>query len=83
MEKTNFENCSLKEVDFTEADLEGSNFHESLLSGAVFERTNLVKSNFTTAQNFNINPEINNIKAAHFSKENLSGLLLNYQLNIK
>ncbi|SHI76380.1 Pentapeptide repeat-containing protein [Mesonia phycicola] len=82
MKNTNFKDCKLISVDFTEANLENSNFENTTLTDAIFDRTNLSKCNFTTAQNFHIHPEQNQIKAAHFAKDNLSGLLLSYGLKI-
>jgi uncharacterized protein YjbI with pentapeptide repeats len=77
-----FENCSLNEADFTEADLTEAEFDNCDLKRAIFDRSILVKTNFRTARNFNIDIENNKIKGAKFSKENLSGLLTKYQLKI-
>ena len=77
-----FKNCSLQKVDFIEADLTGAKFDYCNLSGAIFEQTNLEKADFRTAKNFSINPALNKMTYAKFSKENLSGLLEKYQLDL-
>ena len=77
-----FNNCSLEEVDFTEADAEGVVFSECVFSRAVFENTNLKKSDFRTSSNFIINPQNNLVMGAHFKREQLGSLLTSYKLNI-
>jgi len=49
----------------------------------VFNYTNIEKADFLTSENFIIDPEINKIKAARFSKENISGLLYKYKIFIQ
>ena len=83
MKGTTFKNCSLREVDFTEAELSGSLFLECDLSDAKFEHTNLEKSDFTTALHYVIDPELNRIKGAKFSISGLSGLLIRYDIVIE
>jgi len=78
-----FKNCSLQEVDFSGSDLSNSKFINCDLKSAVFDRTILVKTNFTSATNYNIDPENNKIKGALFSKDGLIGLLGKYKINIK
>ncbi len=80
--KTQFIDCDLSEVDFTETELKESDFSGSTLSQTIFEKTNLSKSDFRTAENFRINPSENNIKKAKFSKENLAGLLADFDIII-
>jgi len=77
-----FKNCTLNEVDFTETDLSESNFENCDLKRAIFDRSILIKTDFTSASNFTIDPENNRIKGAKFSKNNIAGLLLKYQLKI-
>ena len=81
--KTVFKNSRLREVDFSEADLSAAQFIESDLDQSVFDRTILEKTDFSTAHNYVIDPEINRIKGAKFSLDGLPGLLLNYGLQIK
>ena len=77
-----FDTCKLIEVDFTETDLSNSVFVDCHLDGAIFDRTNLEKSDLRQARNFNIDPEKNRIKKARFSKENVLGLLRSYDIAI-
>lgn len=83
IKKTSFKNCKLTQVDFAEADLSQCQFINCDLSGAVFDRTNLEKVDFLTASNFAIDPETNSIKQARFSQQNISGLLVKYNIVIK
>ena len=83
LKNTNFTNCKLQEVDFVEADLTNSKFKNCNLEKTIMENTVLEKVDFSTAYNFAINPEINNLKNAQFSKNNLEGLLTKYQIKIK
>ncbi len=82
MKKTSFKDCSLKEVDFSEVDLSMSVFQNCDLLNASFNRSILEKTDFRTAYNFGIDPELNKMKHAKFSTEGLSGLLSKYQLDI-
>lgn len=73
----------VKETDFTECDLSNSIFQNTDLSNSVFNRTNLFKADFVTAYNYDIDPEINNIKKAKFSLHGLTGLLNKYDIHIE
>ncbi|REE00075.1 pentapeptide repeat-containing protein [Marinoscillum furvescens] len=81
--KTRFHQCSLREVDFTESDLSQSSFGGCDLSGATFERTNLTKADLREAEHFNINPNLNTLKKARFSRMDLAGLLTTFDLDIR
>lgn len=83
IKQTIFNNCQLVEADFAETDLNQSTFTNCDLSGAIFENSKLEKVDFRTSWNFTINPELNNIKKAKFSKQNLSGLLCKYDIHIE
>jgi fluoroquinolone resistance protein len=83
MRNTIFEYCSLKEVDFTKADLTMTTFGNCDLQNAIFEETILEKADFRTAINFNIDPQQNKIKKAKFSYIGLGGLLTKYGLDIE
>lgn len=83
LKKTRFLNCKLNEVDFTKTDLTASVFEKCDLERATFEHTILEKVDFTTAFNFNIDPEINRLKNAAFTLKELPKLLRKYQLQIK
>jgi uncharacterized protein YjbI with pentapeptide repeats len=73
IQNTKFISCNLEEVDFT----------ETLATDCIFENSNLQKSDFRMALNFNINPEINRLKGAKFSSQNLFGLLSAYKIIIE
>ena len=83
MQNTHFTNCSLKEVDFSESDLSKSTFDNSSLLDSVFYRSILKEADFRTAKHFNINPEVNELKKAKFSRNSLEGLLLKHNLIIE
>lgn len=74
---TVFNECSMIEVDFTLSDLTGSLFDNCNLSNSQFDQTNLEKTDFSNALNFNINPLLNKVRKAKFSKDNLTGLVQN------
>ncbi len=81
--KTTFKDCHLHEADFTECDLTSTVFENCDLTRATFERTILEKADFRTAYGFIIDPELNRIKKALFSIENISGLLTKYDIHIE
>ncbi|MBD0779245.1 pentapeptide repeat-containing protein [Maribacter sp. ANRC-HE7] len=78
-----FDDCKLIEVDFTETDLSGASLDECDLEKAIFYDTVLEKTDLTTAYNFSIDPERNQIKKAKFSKANIVGLLTKYNIVIE
>ena len=82
MVKTIFKKTSLKEVTFSRAVLTGSVFDECDLNSAIFNQTDLTSVNFSTAYNYIIEPELNNIKKAIFSAQGLPGLLTSYGIKI-
>ncbi|MCW3788639.1 pentapeptide repeat-containing protein [Plebeiibacterium sediminum] len=83
IKKTVFTKCRLIQTDFVETDLSGAVFQECDLSGAVFERSNLEHAKMSTAYNFAIDPESNNINKTVFSKHNVMGLLCKYNIKIE
>ena len=83
LEGKSFEGCSLKEADFTEADLGGVNFSGAILEGAVFEQCNLQKADFRRAIGYTLDPERNRLKKAKFGLDGLPGLLGKYDLSIE
>tara|TARA_R110001632_G_scaffold12153_23_gene42699 strand:- start:937 stop:1269 length:333 start_codon:yes stop_codon:yes gene_type:complete len=83
LDNTHFDSCPLKEADFTEAILTGAHFKDCDLNRTTFNQTNLEKADFTTARNFQIDPEKNKLKGAKFSKDNVGGLLTKYKINIQ
>ena len=80
---TQFINCNLQEVDFTESIVNNSVFNNCDLKLAIFERTNLEKSDFRTAINFRIHPIENKLKGAKFSRTSIDGLLLDHKIIIE
>jgi fluoroquinolone resistance protein len=83
MIKTFFLDNSMKNVDFTEADLTKSVFSKTNLINAVFHRTNLKEANFATAVNYIIDPEANSVRKAVFSLQGVAGLLNKYDITIE
>lgn len=80
---TKFLNCIMHQVDFTETEAKQVVFKDCDLKQSIFDHTNLEYSDFYSAYNFSINPTNNQIKNASFSKENISGLLDNFNIKIK
>ena len=62
-----FKNCSMREVDFYEANLSKAEFSGSLLEGAVFNGANLTAADFRGAQDYSIDLRVTNVKKAKFS----------------
>ena len=73
----------MQEVDFSDAELISASFDDCDLSRAIFENTNLQKADFRSANNFNINPENNQLAGAKFSFEGLPGLLAKHKIVVK
>ncbi|WP_321519920.1 pentapeptide repeat-containing protein [uncultured Bacteroides sp.] len=80
---TQFKNCNLQEVDFTETTLSNSVFDNCDLTRAIFARTNLEKVDFRTSYNYSIDPEVNRINNAKFSRIGVLGLLDRYNIDIE
>ena len=83
LKKFSFVNCGLKESDFSEADLTEANFSYCDLQNVTFDNTTLLKTDFTTAQNYAFDPDKNYVKGAKFSKAGVAGLLEKYQIVVK
>ena len=69
-------------MDFSNADLSFSTFDFCDLQGALFDSTNLDRSDFRTAHHYSIDPENNRIKKAQFSLNGIIGLLDKYDIEI-
>lgn len=82
LKKTQFINSRLYEADFSEADLTAASFAKSDLERSTFHRTNLEKADFETAINYQLDPEMNVLTNARFSKNGLAGLLKKFGLEI-
>ncbi len=81
--KSSFANCSFRGANFSEADLSKCKLENCDLSEAVFMQTNLSGMNFTTNHNFHIDPALNKVDKARFSRFALSGLLYNHDIVIE
>jgi len=79
---TKFMDCGLEEASFNECDLTNAVFNKCNLNRTIFNRCILKGADFSTAYNFNIDPENNTITKAKFSADALSGLLVKYNLII-
>lgn len=79
---TSFLHCNLQEVDFTEANFTKAVFDECDLSGTLFDHTNLIEADFRTAHSYEINPSINQLKKAKFSRDGLAGLVQSFGITI-
>ncbi|MGY4537969.1 fluoroquinolone resistance protein [Mucilaginibacter sp. UYNi724] len=82
MVKTKFKRSSLKEVSFTQTNLNGSVFDECDLLETVFNRSDLSAVNFATSYNIILDPELNNLKKAVFAMAGLEGLLTKYGIKV-
>jgi uncharacterized protein YjbI with pentapeptide repeats len=83
LNKSVFINCRLQYTNFTQADLSKSKLVNCDLSGALFYQTNLTGVDFTSSQNFDIDPTSNRIKKAKFLSADLAGLLTKFDIIIK
>lgn len=82
MRKTIFHDSDMQEVDFSQTDLTEANFKGSNLSNATFAQSILKKADFSEATNFIIDPEMNSMAGAKFSRQDLEMLLLKYRLKV-
>jgi len=83
MPGTRFVHCTLPEADFTNADLSEAAFEHCALPNAVFHDTQLTGADFTTATDFRIDPEANQLQRARFALAGLPGLLDKYDLVVE
>lgn len=60
--------CRVEDVDFRECDLSGADLRESDFSKSLFRNTDLSGADFTLAQNYTIDINVNTIKGAKFSR---------------
>lgn len=83
LKKIKFEDCSMKEANFTESNLTDAALINCDLSRTVFYRTTLIKADFRTSYNYTIDPELNRIKNAKFSMNGVLGLLEKYDISVE
>lgn len=74
---------NFQETDFSETELTLSVFDNCDLERAIFDRTNLEKADFRTSWHYSIDPTINRIRKARFSKDGIAGLLNRYDIRIE
>jgi fluoroquinolone resistance protein len=77
-----FEDCKLIESDFTSANLSSAIFRQTNLERSIFFNTILEKADLSSAYQYSIDPNQNNLKRAKFSYPALLGLLENHGLDI-
>lgn len=82
MQGTIFKDTSMKGVDLTGTNLQKSSFVNTDLLDAHFAHTNLKECDLSSAYNFLISPNQNNIKKSVFSENNISGLLSEFGIKI-
>jgi uncharacterized protein YjbI with pentapeptide repeats len=83
LKKTHFKNCNLQETDFTEADMTAAILDNCDLQRSIFHKTNLEKTDFRTSFLYSIDPELNKLKKARFSRMGVVGLLDKYGIDIE
>ncbi|MFB0842076.1 pentapeptide repeat-containing protein [Paenibacillus oleatilyticus] len=67
--------CTVKNVDFREADLTEANMSYTDFSESLFDRTNLTAADFSFATNYMIDPGLNPIRKAKFTLPEAISLL--------
>lgn len=80
---TVFKGCTLREVDFVEANLTKSNFSDSDLKGAIFNKNDLRGANFIGTTGYLINPLNNKIQKAKFGIPEVISLLSVFDIKIE
>jgi uncharacterized protein YjbI with pentapeptide repeats len=80
IQKTSFKDSQLHETDFTKCDLSGSVFDNCDLERTVFINSIIEETDFRTSYNYTIDPEMNKIKKAKFSRDGAAGLLSKYDI---
>ena len=82
IKKTKFINSSLQDVEFNQTDLTSSQFENCNLLNSKFINSILENVDFKTSYNFSIDLEMNKVKGAKFSIQNIIGLLDKYDIEI-
>lgn len=80
--RSTFTDCQLRGVDFTEANLQRVSVTNCDLTDAVFDNTLMEEADFRGSHHFYIDPELNYIRGAKFSRDAVDGLLGKYQLTL-
>jgi len=79
---TQFIKSKLHDVDFVKTNLQKANFKESDLLGSSFSNTNLSNADLSTAYNYMIDPNKNNLKGTKVSLPEASSFLRYFDLKI-
>lgn len=82
MKKISFSGSKLKECHFTNTNLNNADFGKVDLSGTVFHNCDLSKADFTSAVQYDIDPQTNKIKKARFSLPEAVSLLKGFDVTI-
>ncbi len=77
-----FAECKLKECHFTNSGLVGASFKDSDLLGTIFHNSDLSKADFSSAINYDIDPQTNKIKKAKFSLPEAAALLRGFDIHL-
>src|SRR5690606_11564468 len=80
--KIRFDHCHMHEVDFHESSFKEAIFNTCDLLRSQFSHTNLERADFSSAYNFLIDPEENQLKGAKFALDSLPALLTKYKVHI-
>ncbi|WP_306643266.1 pentapeptide repeat-containing protein [Sanyastnella coralliicola] len=83
LNRCSFVNCQMEGVDLAETSLEGARLSHCKLTNAIFDQTNLQRTDLRGSSGFNIDPEHNKIKGAQFSYPEVLTLLDKYGLKIE
>lgn len=82
MKNTSFYGSHLKENHFTNTSLIGADFTDADLSGTLFHNCDLCKADFSSAKQYDIDPQTNKIKKAKFSLPEAVGLLRGFDITL-
>jgi uncharacterized protein YjbI with pentapeptide repeats len=82
MKKTSFTGSKLKENYFTNTCLSGADFSGVDLSGTIFHNCDLCTADFSTATQYDIDPQTNKMKNATFSLPEVINLLRGFDITI-
>ena len=77
------EECKAHDVDFREGNFSNGSFMLTDLQGSLFMHTKLYASTFTSAINYHINPNENDIRKGKFSIPEVMNLLDCFQIQIE
>lgn len=83
LRKSKFKDVDFQECEFAEANLSKLILVDCRFDHSHFERSILEAADFRSASGFSINPVDNSIKKSKFSRENISGLLDVFDINIE